>query len=126
LHDVAKLENDLRFIATPLPDDASLRRAAAWDRLLGSQEDLLAPLPELPQELAADAAIARSHAAIATLRAFAGRLLRDAGLTGPVPAREYRIAQYRYAAHTLSFDECDERQKRFALVAACRLASVLP
>jgi nicotinamidase-related amidase/aminoglycoside phosphotransferase (APT) family kinase protein len=126
LQDVAKLENDLRFIATPLPDDAALVRAAAWDRLLQSQEDLLAPLPELPPELAADRAIATSHAAIVTLRAFGGRLLRDAGLEGPVPAREYRIAQYRYAAHTLCFEECDERQKRFALATACRLASVLP
>ena len=29
-------------------------------------------------------------------------------------AREYRIAQLRYSAHTLSFVECDERQKRFS------------
>jgi len=126
LQDVAKLENDLRFVATPLADDAALRRAVDWDWLLLSQADLLAPLPELPQELAADPGLTRSHAAIAALRAFGARLLREAGFQGPVPARQYHVAQYRYAAHSLSFDECDERQKRFALAAACRLASVLP
>ena len=45
----------------------------------------------------------------------AAELLREAGLAGPVSAREYRIAQLRYSAHTLTFEECDARQKRFAL-----------
>jgi hypothetical protein len=42
-----------------------------------------------------------------------------------VPAREYRIAQLRYSAHTLSFVECDERQKRLALASTCLLADRL-
>jgi hypothetical protein len=29
-------------------------------------------------------------------------------------ARQYRIAQLRYSAHTLSFVECDERHERFS------------
>jgi hypothetical protein len=60
-----------------------------------------------------------------TLRSFAARLLEEAGCRPPVAAREYRIAQLRYSAHTLSFEECDERQKRFALASTCLLADVL-
>lgn len=126
LQDVAKLENDLKFILTPLADAAALRRAAAWERLLLSQADLLGAVPALPEDLAADPGIAKSHAAIGVLRGFGARLLREAGLQAPVPAREYRLAQLRYSAHSLSFDECDARQKRLALLSTCLLASVLP
>jgi nicotinamidase-related amidase/aminoglycoside phosphotransferase (APT) family kinase protein len=126
LQDVAKLENDLKYILTPLPDATALRRAADWDALLLAQHDLLAPLPALPAALAADPGIAKSHAAIEVLRGFGARLLREAGLGPGVPAREYRIAQLRYSAHSLGFDECDAIQKRLALHATCRLAAVLP
>jgi hypothetical protein len=51
--------------------------------------------------------------------------VRVAGLAGPVSPREYRIAQLRYSAHTLSFVECDTRQKRFALASTCLLADRL-
>ncbi|HET7292101.1 MAG TPA: isochorismatase family protein [Vicinamibacteria bacterium] len=125
LQDIAKLENDVKFILTPLQDDAALKRALAFERLLLSHGDLLEPVPPLTAELFADPGIAKAHAAIRTLRGFGARLLREAGfLAGPV--REYRIAQLRYSAHTLSFDECDERQKRFALASTCLLGDVLP
>jgi nicotinamidase-related amidase len=125
LQDVAKLENDLKFLLVPLPDDAALVRAVAWERLLGAQDDLLAAPPALSTALATDPAIAKAHAAIARLRALAADLLREAGLSPPVSAEEYRIAQLRYSAHTLSFDECDLRQKRFALASTCLLADRL-
>jgi hypothetical protein len=108
-----------------LPDDDSIRRAFAHERYLLGHEDLLAPLGPLPREAEADAGIAKAHAAIARLRALGGELLREAGLAPPVPAREYRIAQLRYAAHTLSFEECDLRQKRLALASTCLLADRL-
>ncbi len=93
--------------------------------LLVAQNDLLAPTPALPPELAEDVAIARSHAAVARLRELAATLLSGAGVRAPAPAREYRIAQLRYSAHTLGFDECDLRQKRFALASTCLLAERL-
>jgi hypothetical protein len=125
LRDIAKLENDLKFIMVPLPDDGALARAVEWDLTLLGQEDLLGPAPALPGPLAADPALAKAHAAIARLRGLGASLLREAGLTSPASAREYRIAQLRYSAHTLSFQECDERQKRFALAATCLLAERL-
>jgi nicotinamidase-related amidase len=125
LQDVAKLENDLKFITVPLPDEAALARALAWERLLLGQTDLAAPPPDLPEALAAAPGIAKAHAAIQALRELAASLLADAGVAAPAPAREYRIAQLRYSAHTLSFDECDERRKRFALASTCLLADAL-
>jgi nicotinamidase-related amidase len=125
LQDVAKLENDLKFILVPLADDAALARAVAWERLLLAQDDLTAAPPELPGVLAADRGIAKAHAAIRILRELAARIQKEAGCPGPVPRREYTIAQLRYSAHTLSFDECDDRQKRFALASTCLLAGRL-
>lgn len=125
LDDIAKLENDLKFILLPLPDDAALERAVAYDRFLLAPDDLLAPPADPPAGLPDDPTLAKAHAAIARLRALGAELLREAGLASPVTAREYRIAQLRYAAHTLSFDEPDERQKRFALASTCRLADAL-
>jgi hypothetical protein len=122
LQDVAKLENDLKFIMVPLEDDAALGRAVAWERDLLGQEDLLAPAPALAGPAAGDPAIARIHAAIVRLRALAAELIAGAGAAAPASAHEYRVALLRYSAHTLSFEECDTRQKRFALASTCLLA----
>lgn len=125
LDDVAKLENDLKFIMLPLPDDAALARAAALDAHLAGQADLCVPPGEPDAGVAADPAAARVCAAILRLRRFAAELLLGAGLTSPVSPRQYWIAQLRYSAHTLSFVESDLRQKRLALASTCRLASKL-
>jgi nicotinamidase-related amidase len=125
LDDIAKLENDLKFIMLPLADDRALSRALALDDHLAGQADLLASLGEPPAGLLSDPAAANVHAAVSRLREFAADLLREAGVTGPVSARQYWIAQLRYSAHTLSFVESDERQKRFALASTCRLADRL-
>jgi nicotinamidase-related amidase len=125
LQDIAKLENDLKFLLVPLADDESLRRAVAWEERLLTVDDLLSPPPALDATLASDPAIAKAHAAISTLRALGSSLLREAGVEGPVPTREYDLAQVRYSAHTLFFDEADDRQKRFALATTCRLAERL-
>ena len=122
LQDLAKLENDLKFVMVPLADDASVGRAVAWERELLGQEDLLAPVPAPPGAAAADPGIARAHAAVARLRALASSLLVEAGAAGRVGAHGYRVALLRYSAHTLSFQECDQRQKRYALASTCLLA----
>ncbi len=122
LMDIAKLENDIKFILLPVHDDEALRRAAEWDELLVGQADLGGALPELPASLAGNAELGNAHAAVSALRELGARLLAEAGVAAPRSAREYHVAQLRYAAHTLSFDECDERQKRLALVSLCSLA----
>jgi nicotinamidase-related amidase len=123
--DVAKLENDLKLILVPLSDDGALARAAAWERILIAHGDLSRTLPPLPAELAADVAVAKAHAAIAILRGLAGRLAIEAGLEPPLAPRPYWIAQLRYSAHSMSFEECSPRQKRHALASTCLLAARL-
>jgi nicotinamidase-related amidase len=125
LDDLAKLENDLKFILLPLPDDAALRRALAYEGFLHDADDLGAPPKPLAAEWASDVPLAKVHAAVARVRALVAELLREAGLAGPVPARQYLVAQLRYSAHTLAFQECDERQRRFALASTCGLAERL-
>jgi len=125
LDDIAKLENDIKFIMVPLPDDEALARAVALEQQLARQEDLLRLPGDPPPELVADPALAKAHAAVTRLRELAAELLREADLASPVSAREYWIAQLRYSAHTLSFVECDTRQKRLALASTCLLADRL-
>jgi hypothetical protein len=125
LDDIAKLENDLKFIMLPLADDAALARAVALDDHLIEQAGLLAPLGQPAASLLAEPAAAKVYAAVSRLREFAAELLRAAGPAGSVFARQHWIAQLRYSAHTLTFVECDERQKRFALASTCRLADRL-
>ena len=124
LKDVAKLENDLKFLMVPLSGDAALSRAIDWERRLVAQADLLGPPPALPAELA-DPGIARAHAAIVLLRRLGAALLAEAGLRGPVDPRQYHLAQIRYSAHSLTFEECDPRQRAFALASTCLLAERL-
>ena len=69
---------------------------------------------------AADDASGRRETA---LEALEGYLTRALG--GPLDERVRRIAALRYAAHSLSFDECDAAQKAAALTAAAEHATAL-
>ena len=120
LKDCAKLENDLKFILLPVPDEAALARARRYEEFLLGQTSLLEPPGPLPPELSADAALARIHAGVARVRSWARELC--AGLPSMDP---YRIALLRYSAHTMAFDECDRLQKQHALIATALTADRL-
>ncbi len=124
LMDIAKLENDVKFLMLPLADDAALARALDYERSL-LQLPSLAASPVLSGDLAQDLALTKAHAAIARLRALATDLGEATGDAAAHALRPYWIAQLRYSAHTLSFDECNERQKRLALASTCLLAERL-
>jgi protein-tyrosine phosphatase len=117
LKDLLKLENDLFYILTPLEDDAALAQALALTDALCAIDDLAAPLPA-PESLGiSHPGLARAWQTAGVLRGFYSELLgsrRD-----PMQAL---IAMVRYAVHTLSFDESDERQKKWALYTAGRAA----
>ena len=126
LDDIAKLENDLKFIMLPVADDAALSRSVALDDHLVEQADLLIPLGQPAAGLLADPAAARvdaglSHACASSPPSCCARPASRA----PCPRGGTWIAQLRYSAHTLTFVESDERQKRFALASTCRLADRL-
>jgi protein-tyrosine phosphatase len=117
LKDLLKFENDLFYILTPLEDDAALAQALALTDRLCEVDDLAAPLPP-PEALGlTHPGLVRAWQTAGMLRGFYPELLG--------PRRSPMQALYpivRYAVHTLSFDESDDRQKRWALYTAGRAA----
>ncbi|MEK7413352.1 MAG: phosphotransferase [Planctomycetota bacterium] len=112
LKDLAKLENDLLYIFTPIADDAALAEALAITTALRAVGDLRAPLPERCPGLTRPELI-RAWDLLRVLRAQVARLCKDD--RHPL---QMSIALMRYAVHTLSFDESSLGQKRWALAAA--------
>lgn len=94
VRDLAKLENDLKFILTPLARPADLEGAVSRERALARGED---PGQD------------REGRLLRVLRRWVDRLLEEDDRIG------YEIALLRYAAHTLSFDESSALQKKRAL-----------
>jgi protein-tyrosine phosphatase/nicotinamidase-related amidase len=113
LMDLAKLENDLFYIFTPVADEAELREAFLLTDALMQVEDLWAELPEqspstLPQ-------MQRAWATMRMLRSYYPRLVHSD--RSPL---QLDVALLRYAGHTLSFDEPTALQLRWALYTASR------
>lgn len=114
LQDLAKLENDLKFILTSLSNDAELALAVAYEAWLASLGPLLEAPPPVPEALVS---LGRLHQAVTSIRRFAAEVVLDHPSIVP-----YRVAQLRYAGHSLTFQECDERQKRWAAASVAYLA----
>lgn len=112
LRDVAKLENDLLYIFTPIGDEAELAQALEITKALASVRDLRAPLGALPDGITAPQLV-RAWATLRTLRGIAARLCRSERAP-----EHLHIALLRYAVHTQWFDESSELQRRWALMAA--------
>ena len=111
LKDVAKLENDLLYILTPVDND-DLQQAITLTRALLEVGDLQAPLPEHVPGVNAPQLI-RAWRLVRVLREIGGRLCRED--RHPL---QLEVALLRYAVHTLGFDESSATQKRWALGAA--------
>ncbi|MCB9539796.1 MAG: dual specificity protein phosphatase family protein [Myxococcales bacterium] len=118
LKDLAKLENDLLYIFTPVTE-ATFAQATALSAALAGVRDLRAPLPERVEGVT-DPELRRAWRTVRLLRSLGAELVdsdRD-----PL---QLRIASLRYAAHTLFFDESDAWQRRWALAAACDHAAAI-
>ena len=116
LRDLVKLENDLLYIFTPVTDNSGLEEAMRFSELLLTIDDLAAPLPAASAHGIKHPHLLRAHNTVAILRGFYAGLLRAD--RSPL---QWRIAAMRYAVHTLSFDECSELQKQWALYTASLL-----
>jgi protein-tyrosine phosphatase/nicotinamidase-related amidase len=113
LQDLAKLENDLLYILTPVPDEEALAEALKITTALRAVGDLRSTLPEESPS----ALYARTWAVLRVLRGIAARICRE--------ERSPTVLQLlllRYAAHTLTFDEASPLQKQWALASACAWA----
>ena len=124
LDDIAKLENDLKFIMVPLPDDAALGRAFALEQHLGSRRTCSPPRrPKArpPRRPGARQGPRRDRSPPRAGRGAAARgRPRGAGARPGVPNRPAPLqrphAELRRVRH---------RQKRFALASTCLLADRL-
>jgi protein-tyrosine phosphatase len=111
LKDLAKLENDLLYILTPVDED-ELRQAIMLTQALLEVGDLQALLPEHLPGLSGPQFI-RAWRLVRILREIGGQLCRDD--RHPL---QLDVALLRYAVQTLGFDESSPAQKRWALIAA--------
>jgi protein-tyrosine phosphatase/nicotinamidase-related amidase/aminoglycoside phosphotransferase (APT) family kinase protein len=116
LKDVAKFENDLLYLLTPIDDAGQLLEALAITLALSSVADLQADLPDRPGEVRSPQFV-RAWEVLQVLRRIGGRLCRED--RHPL---QLQVALLRYAVHTLSFPEASPLQKQWALAAACSLA----
>ena len=99
LKDLAKFENDLLYLLTPIEDASQLLEALAITRALRSVADLQADLPGRPDELRS-AQFVRAWKVLQVLREIGGQLCHED--RHPL---QLQVALLRYAVHTLSFPE---------------------
>ena len=116
LKDLAKFENDLLYLLTPIEDVPQLLEALAITRTLRSVTDLHADLPGRPDEVRSPQFV-RAWEVLQLLRRIGGQLCHED--RHPL---QLQVALLRYAVHTLSFPEPSALQKQSALAAACSLA----
>jgi hypothetical protein len=116
LKDLAKFENDLLYLLTPIEDASQLLEALAITRALHSVADLQADLPDRPDEVRSPQFV-RAWQVLQVLRGIGGQLCHED--RHPL---QLQVALLRYAVHTLSFPEASPLQKQSALAAACSLA----
>ena len=112
LRDLAKFENDLLYIFTPIEDEAQLEQALQMSRVLNGVQDLRAPLPELPDTID-EPHLVRAWAVLKILRRMGAELVREDRDPGHL-----HTALLRYAVHTQWFDEASTLQRKWALAAA--------
>lgn len=106
LQDLAKLENDLKFILTPLADEEALAQALRLEEAVLATDE---PPAAEPPALITRPALRRCWKLVALVRRWVARLAEGH------PMDYYRLALLRYSAHTLGFVESDPRQKLHAL-----------
>ena len=116
LKDLAKFENDLLYLLTPIEDASQLLEALAVTRALSSVADLGADLPGRPDEIRSPHFV-RAWDVLRVLRRIGGQVCHED--RHPL---QLQVALLRYAVHTLTFPEASQLQKQSALAAACSLA----
>ena len=99
LKDLAKFENDLLYLLTPLADAGELAEALTLTRALRSVVDLRAPLQGPPDGVRSPHLV-RAWQVLGALRGIGAQLCHDD--RHPL---QLQVALLRYAVHTLGFEE---------------------
>ncbi|MBC7863852.1 MAG: isochorismatase family protein [Bacteroidia bacterium] len=120
LRDLVKLENDLLFIFMKINSEKEFLEATEMAELVLSLEDL-GELPGNEKTKFGNPAIQRAFDTLKKLRSFYPPLIH----IDKIPY-QYYIAMLRYSMHSLSFNECNDWQKKLALYCGsicCKKAS---
>jgi protein-tyrosine phosphatase/nicotinamidase-related amidase len=116
IRDLLKLENDVLYIFCKIESEAEWKEAILLTEILHNQEDLGIPIPFDPPQALQNDKLKKAYRVIAKLRSYYPRLVkldRD--------PYQMHVGALRYAMHSLSFDECNEWQKKWALYAGTKL-----
>jgi protein-tyrosine phosphatase len=119
LKDLIKIENDLLYIMTPVRNESELKLAMLFTDSFLNIKDLATP-PSFPTKLLNHRNFGRTARTLKILRKFYPRLIME-----DIDPAQLMIGQLRYAVHTLSFDEPNVWQKRWALYTAGLLSSLI-
>ncbi len=116
LRDLLKLENDILYIFTKIESETELLEAIQLTEILLDQEDLGIALPLEAPSILKNSKLQKAYRVIAKLRSFYPALVkldRD--------PYQIHVGLLRYAMHTLSFDESNDLQRKWALHTGCVL-----
>jgi protein-tyrosine phosphatase/nicotinamidase-related amidase len=117
LKDLVKLENDIVYIFTKINSLAEFQSAVKLVDHLIDVSDLASGLPFVEPQYWGNPSIAKTYSVIRLLRSeYAGLIELDRD------PYQLWVAMMRYAMHTISFEECNEWQKKLALYAGCQLS----
>ena len=119
VRDLAKLENDLLYIFTPVHSDEEFEEALRITQALLNVSDLRAPLGQLPVGITSTQFVRAWHV-LGKLRSIVSSFVESE--RNP---QHMRIALLRYAVHTLSFDESSHLQRKWALATSGSLARAI-
>ena len=114
LKDLIKLENDLVYIFMKIDSLDEFTEATRLIDIVLETDDLWGELPEIKFNFNE---INKAYKTLKTLRSFYKELVQtDRG------AHQLHVGLLRYSVHTLSFDECNDWQKKLSLYSSCKLA----
>jgi protein-tyrosine phosphatase len=117
LKDLIKLENDILYIYTKVDNLKAFEEAKKLVHALTDIEDLWNPVNEVNIS-------EPSHKKTIEIIKFLRSFYKDLILTDRDPIQLF-IGLLRYSVHTMSFDECNQWQKKLALYTSCHLAHKL-
>ncbi|PJZ46760.1 protein tyrosine phosphatase [Leptospira brenneri] len=116
IRDLLKLENDILFIFCKIESEMEWKEAVELTDFLHSREDLGIELSFESPEFLTNEKLKKAYRVIAKLRSYYPRLVkldRD--------PYQMHVGALRYAMHTLSFDESNEWQRKWALYVGSKL-----
>lgn len=114
LKDLIKLENDLVYIFMKIDSLDEFNEATQLIDIALESEDLWGELPDINFQFPE---INKAYKTLKTLRSFYKELVQT-----DRSAHQLYVGLLRYSVHTLSFEECNDWQKKLALYSSCKLA----